>query len=248
MRWEVRIEGPSALLHQLALAISDRDIRLVDRNGTFILCGARLDALHNAASVLREAERIVTLLSVAARLSLGSRAQLRVPDAAVACAAPRGHGPAAHSPETARILNGPGVSIHWSPAPAAWSRRSSLSRSLRDALANPTLEKALRLRNGGELNWPDLIRVYRLIEEAAGGRPTLSAFGGATEAAINQLLQTAKSLTAAEGAAARGRGSQRPANPMTIDEARSFVDRLLAAWMVKGTRRRARRRHPLSSH
>jgi hypothetical protein len=220
MRWEVRLDGPSALLHQLALTIAEWDIRVVNREGAFLLCGARLDSQDDAGRVRREAERIVTLLSASARLSLGSTVPLRIAD--VAAAAP---GTTADSP----------------PAPDQWSRRSSLSASMRAALSNPTLEQALRLRNSGELNWSDMLRMYSLIEEAAGGKPSLSASGG-THAAIAQLLQTARCFTDVEWTSERGRSARRLSNPMTLAEARSFVDRLLIALIVSGSRRRARRR------
>src|SRR5215813_4243817 len=78
MKWEVRVQGPGTILKQIALAVSDEDIRLALRDGAFVLSGSRLDGLADAASVGQEAERIVTLLSSSARLSFGSTERLTV--------------------------------------------------------------------------------------------------------------------------------------------------------------------------
>ena len=80
MKWEVRVQGPGTILTQIALAVSDEDIRLALRDGAFVLSGSRLDSLTDAASVRHDAERIVTLLSSSARLSFGSTERLTVGD------------------------------------------------------------------------------------------------------------------------------------------------------------------------
>ena len=72
MRWRVGIRGPEAIVRLLAIGVSDQDIRLVADRGGVILVGSTLDSLSDVSSVRREAERIVTILSGAARILLGA--------------------------------------------------------------------------------------------------------------------------------------------------------------------------------
>ena len=80
MRWKVGIAGQHTVLHQLAIVVSNDDMRLEVRDDVAVLSGARLDALDDIASVQREAERIVTIMSAFARLLLGVGDSLRVVD------------------------------------------------------------------------------------------------------------------------------------------------------------------------
>jgi hypothetical protein len=153
MNWHVRVDGPGPILHQLALAISDHDIRLLRRDSIFVLAGSRLDALDDAGAAQREADRIITILSASARLSFGSTEPLEAGD--IVEAFDDGSRPDA--------LDDPGD-------PDSWSRRSSLSKCVRAALDDPEMEQALRLRNAGDLDWPALERIHRIIEQAEGRR------------------------------------------------------------------------------
>lgn len=203
MPWEVEVEGPDAILYQLALAISDRDLALVKCGNGFVLNGSRLDAFDELCSVRREAERIVSVLSSASRLSLGSTVSLRTgavlarnTDERVPCAC---------------------------ADPYAWSRRSSLSTSVREALATPAMEAALRLRDG-EPTKTDFVRIYDVVENAIGGRRAAAALGGVTVAAIARLHREQSTRHRA----------------MTLEETRRFVDRMLMSWLGSTGRLRTR--------
>jgi hypothetical protein len=192
--WEVEVEGPDSILYQLALAISDRDLALVKRGDAFVLNGSRLDAFDEPCSVGREAERIVSLLSSAARLSLGSTASLRA------------------GAVVERTFD------HREPCacddPHAWSRRSSLSTSIREALSSPAMERALRLRDG-EPSKADFIQIYDIFEKEVGDRRAAAALCGITVATIVRLHRKHPTRHA----------------PMTLEETRRFVDRVLMAWL-----------------
>jgi len=54
MRWKVGIAGQPAVLHQLAIVVSNDDMRLDAHDGLAFLSGARLDALEDAVAALRE--------------------------------------------------------------------------------------------------------------------------------------------------------------------------------------------------
>ena len=227
MRWKVGIAGQHAVLHQLAIVVSNDDMRLEVGGDVAVLSGARLDALDDIASVQREAERIVTIMSAFARLLLGVSDSLRVvdvaetpvPDRAAAIAEPS----ASPSPATA----GTGTSAQ-PGAPDAWPR-SSLLQSLRLVLSNPAMEQALSLRDTSRLDGSRLSQICRIIEGAAG-RSAIARFSGMSQTALQRLHAAANSATegddAPDGAADR----------MTLAEARSLVDRLLMAWVGSAAR------------
>ncbi len=235
MRWEIQIEGPRAILRQLALVVSDNDIRLVRRDDHFFLSGSLLDSCGDIGNVRCEAGRIITLLSGSARLSLGSTESLHI-GVVTACEKITDREPIEDSREAPRTRKlDAGTSIDEPSERNSWQRRSSLSKSLREALSNRAMAKALELRNAADLNWVELVTIYNVIEEATGGRPAVASFSGVTENAIKRLHQTAKSVAGAEDAARDDRGTQLTSIPMTLTEARSFIDHLLMSWFASVT-------------
>ena len=227
MRWKVGIAGQQAVLHQLAIVVSNDDMRLEVRDDLAFLSGARLDALSDIASVQREAERIVTIMSAFARLLLGVTDSLRVVDVAETPAPDPGTAVAGSSPAPASSDAGTSSS---NGAPDAWPR-SSLLQSLRLVLSNPAMEQALSLRDTSRLDGTRLSQICRIIESAAG-RPAVTRFSGMSQTAL-QRLHAAASLSAAEGNDAGDDAATAEGSPdrMTLAEARSLVDRLLMAWV-----------------
>jgi hypothetical protein len=202
-----------------------------------------LDLWPDAQTAQREAERIITILSGSARLSLGSTESLHVGDV-VECIEDADADAGAGPPDVPRhrlvrqneftVIDGPGDRY-------AWSQQSTLSKSVREALLNPAMEEALRLRNTGSLNWAELLRIYALIEKATGGKLAVAAFCGVTDAAITRFQQSADSVAVAERPGPNGH--EHPEElPMALTDARSFVDRLLMAWLGASTRRYTARR------
>jgi len=224
MRWKVGIAGPPAVLHQLAIVVSNDDMRLDVRDDLAFLSGARLDALSDIASVQREAERIVTIMSAFARLLLGVSDSLRVVDVAETPAADPGAAVAgsASTPSDAGASPQNGV-------PDAWPR-SSLLQSLRLVLSNPAMEQALSLRDTSRLDGSRLSQICRIVE-AAAGRSAVTRFSGMSQTALQRLHAAANSVTADGDDAAAGAG-----DGMTLSEARSLVDRLLMAWVGSAAR------------
>lgn len=223
MRWKVGIAGPHKVLHQLAIVVSNEDMRLEVDGELAALSGARLDALDDADSVQREAERIVTIMSAFARLLLGVSDSLRVVDVTEA-SAPDPAVAIAGSP-TAPVLAA-------TSAPDAWTR-SSLRQSLRLVLSNPAMEQALSLRDTSRLDGSRLSQICRIVEGAAG-RSAVARFSGMSQAAL-QRLHAAANLWPADGDDAAPPASAGP-DGLTLTEARSLVDRLLMAWLGSASR------------
>jgi hypothetical protein len=230
MRWKVGIAGQHAVLHQLAIVVSNDDMRLEVRDDVAILSGARLDALGDITSVQREAERIVTIMSAFARLLLGVSDSLRVVDVAET-PAPEPAGAIAEpsaSPSSSPTTAGAGTSGQ-PGGPDAWPR-SSLLQSLRLVLSNPAMEQALSLRDTSRLDGSRLSQICRIIE-AAAGRSAVARFSGMSQAALQRLHAAANSGTDGDDAAPEGAPDR-----MTLTEARSLVDRMLMAWVGSAAR------------
>jgi hypothetical protein len=220
MRWEVGIDGPDQVLSQVALAVSDRDIRLTRQQGTFFLCGSLLDSLDDVYAVRREAERIVAILSSAARLSLGSTELLRVGDVAETD----------HDTPAGSAIDLPPPPIDRADHTLGWPRRSSLSRTVREALSNPAIETALRLRDAANLSWTDLLQICEIVERARGSRAT--ALLHCVRATLSgRPCAKADTMHTAGGARRHATEAVQAAPPMTFEEARCKVDRLLMAWL-----------------
>jgi hypothetical protein len=154
MKWHVGIEGPGAVLDQLAIVVSDHDIRLDAHHGRGVLSASRLDSLDDVGSVRREAERIVAVMSACARLLLHSTEALKV-----------------------RHVIGAGANGVDESAPVPW-RQSSLFQGLRLALDNPTLEAVLRLRDADRLDWTAVTEICEVIEAATGGKSGIVRLSG----------------------------------------------------------------------
>jgi hypothetical protein len=235
MRWKVGIAGQPAVLHQLAIVVSNDDMRLDAHDGLAFLSGARLDALEDAASVQREAERIVTIMSAFARLLLGVSDSLRVVEVVETPASDAAAAIAESSPSPVAAPNGTGTSA---PAGAldGWPR-SSLLQSLRLVLSNPAMEQALSLRDTSRLDGNRLSQICRIVEGAAG-RSAVSRFSGMSQTALQQLHAAANVWPADGGEAAAGVAPTANGSPdgMTLTEARSLVDRLLMAWLGSAAR------------
>ena len=82
------------------------------------------------------------------------------------------------------------------------------------------------------MGWVDLYRLFEVIEAGAGGARALVDGGWASNAQIRRFKHTAKSVAAAGDEARHGaEHGERPADPMTLDEARGFIDGLLRRWL-----------------
>ena len=229
MRWKVGIAGQHAVLHQLAIVVSNDDMRLEVRDDLAILSGARLDALGDIASVQREAERIVTITSAFARLLLGVSDSLRVVDVSETPAPDPGAAIAGSPQAPAPATNG--VS-----APTQNGSRGCVAAIVAAAVAAPG---ALESGDGAgpqparhePARWQPA--VADLPDRRRRGRPV------GRRAILRDVADRA-------AAAARGRerrdsdGDDASADGapdrMTLTEARSLVDRLLMAWLGSAAR------------
>jgi hypothetical protein len=240
MRWKVGVEGPPRIVHLLSIVISDHDIRLVAGRSVSVLHGSRLDSLDDAGSVRCQAERIVTILSGSARILLGSTESLHVMDVTES-GADASEDPGTHLPrDPGHRGRGGRTASGRSGDLGTWSQ-SSLFKSLRQALSDPAMEKALQLRDAGNLDWPELVRVCEIFEQARGRRAFAGA-SGVIRPAIRRLYRTAAWVAAADAREDGGpENTQPPPGHMTLSEARCLVDHFLLTWLGSAARTGARR-------
>ena len=226
MGWRIGVEGPEAIVQQLAIVVSDHDLRLEPRRPIARLSAAELDAIDDEQCARREAERIVAILSASARLLLGSREPLRV---LYVNEERRRPAPDAGEGE-------PAVDVVRPPPLDAWAQ-SSLFQSLRLALADPAMARALQLRDVSHPDWAAMLEIYRVIEAAAGGRTAVQQISGVPDAVLLRFLHTAEREAPPPAARAVRRAGRRAA-PMPIAEAVAVVDRLLMTWLGSAVRHR----------
>lgn len=99
---------------------------------------------------------------------------------------------------------------------------------LEHALTNKNIGRAFRLFSGVQADWSSLYKIYEIIEINVGKVWTR---GWVSKDEINRFTQTANS-TAALGDDARHSNYKvpAPAEPMSLDEARTLIRKLLTKW------------------
>jgi len=234
MEWEVVLRGPEPILEELTHAFRENENTIVRSNDGFVLRSSRFVNLTNAADVRREATPIVEALSGMSRMLLQSEAPLGI--ASLVEIRPDGTRNIFVELEGAvlRITAGL-VSVQVSHSDGSIEERRPSDPAptwLTKALATPEAARALRLRDKSPLLWTDLYRVFEIIVEGAGGTDAIVTAGWASRTQLRRFKHSANSVTAA-GDHARHGIEQRtpPTDAMTISEARSLVDILLARWL-----------------
>ncbi|HEY2919924.1 MAG TPA: hypothetical protein VGK77_13140 [Candidatus Binatia bacterium] len=234
MDWEVRITGSQVVLGHLVDVLKDREPSLVRDGDTFVLRAKEFQTLADGGSVQARAKEIVEALSTLARLGLQSVESLEVGNVTRVredgrrdyfLNAESGHLRITGGLTSMVVKRADGTVQEHKPADAipAW---------LSKALLDPTLLRALRLRDSDALAWPDLYRLFEVIEAGLGGESGLVARGSATRDTVRRFCHSANSVAAAGDQARHGvERTEPPARPMTISEARSFVDGLLRHWL-----------------
>jgi hypothetical protein len=234
MDWEIGVTGSEAVLGHLAEVLKDSEVRLVRVGDAFVLRAPEFESLADAESVRARGNEIVEALSAVARLELQSGEPLKVGRVARAKAGDRRDYFLHVEPGRLRITGGltsiivkraDGTVEEHRPADAvpAWLSKVLLDRNKL---------RALRLRDSNSLAWPDLYRLFEVIEAGLGGEASLLARGWVTRDTIRRFRHSANSVAVAGDQARHGvEYTEPPARPMTISEARGFLDMLLRNWL-----------------
>ncbi len=235
MKWEVLLTGPSSILDELTRAFrADPQCTIAKIDGGYALRSDAFNDFTDAADVRAEATRIVEALSGIARVLLQGTDRLAISSVVQIESGGRRNIFVAVTGAELRMTAGlVGVQmIHQDGTVAEWRPSDPAPKWLKTALANPSAARALRLRDTDVASWPDLYRLFEVIAAGAGGTGSLAKYGWASQKQMKRFKHTADSVAAAGDQARHGvERTAPPPEPMTIAEARSFVDMLLARWL-----------------
>jgi hypothetical protein len=237
MEWEVVLRGPDSVLEELAHAFQENENTLVRSSDGFVLRSTRFVNLTNAADVRAEATPIVEALSGISRMLLQSEAPIGI--ASLVEIRPDGRRNIFIELEPAVLKITAGlVSVQVSHLDGSIEERRPSDPApiwLTKALTTPEAARALRLRDKAPLSWTDLYRLFEVIVEGAGGSDAVATAGWASRTQLRRFKHPANSVSAAGDQARHGvEPTTPPADAMTMAEARSLVDILLARWIGNG--------------
>lgn len=105
------------------------------------------------------------------------------------------------------------------------------ARYLSIAGANRDVAEVLEIMSAERLNWTDLYKIYEIIQDS-GMLETVTQTACMSNRDITRFTRTANHQEASGAEARHARLSQEPpSNPMTIEQARGMIGRLVTAWM-----------------
>jgi hypothetical protein len=232
MHWEVQLTGDKTDLRMLADRLAAEDIAVAESRGEFVLRAVGLESMHEAGAVRSRAVELVRAMSASARLAFGTAtgiglgAVYRVADDGrrdITVFLEPGIAHARTLPVTLAITRRDGTSEVHRPA-------DPVARWVPLASKDPTVARALRLRDVAPLEWVDLYRLYEVIQGDVGAKT--HKLGWATREECCRFTRTANSVAAAGDKARHGRErTAPPPEPMSLSAARKLIDRLLHAWL-----------------
>lgn len=232
MKWEVRLTGDPDDLRELPQLMAGEDASVYEREGAYYLGSLRFRSLANADAVKSVATRILSSIKGVLHLQCGHTASIELAEIISVGADGRRHGVVfleatlrARATITYTVLRADGTVEMVNPASVT---NSWVALAWRDS----AVEKALRLYGMEAQDWPSLYRLFEVIQEDVGGNPKIEKQGWATTRAIRRFSRSANSVAAAGDSARHGRErTAPPVDPMSLREARSFVQALLEKWL-----------------
>jgi hypothetical protein len=233
MPWEVHITGPADILQELSQPLLD-DPSVVAQGDGWIFRSQVFDRESDANEVRNQAERIVDCLSTISRLLLQNESPLKVLSLVEVRAGGRRDVFVQLESEGIRVRGGLVTpSIGQADGAVTVTRPSALApKWLAKAERNPEIARALRLRNAQKLMWTDLHRLYEVLRAEVGGDAAIVKSGWTSKSQIERFTRSADSVAVAGDDARHGvERMQPPAKPMTLSQARSFIDALLGKWL-----------------
>ena len=101
------------------------------------------------------------------------------------------------------------------------------------ARSDSAVAKALRLLSAADSNsWVGLYRIYEVVEADVGGESALKTCGWGSPADLKRFKHSANSVSVGGDAARHGKElTSPPNNPMSLEEAGSYVTYIVSAWL-----------------
>lgn len=105
------------------------------------------------------------------------------------------------------------------------------------AVEDPVVAHALRLRGYGRPDAVTLYKIYELISKDTGGGDAIADKGWATKTELRRFTNSMNNPNVLGDQARHAASSATPpAQPMSIPDARVFVEKLLKAWLIEKRR------------
>jgi hypothetical protein len=231
--WWVRLAGEEADLGFLSELFTQPSLRVISRAGGTYLRSDRLEPLADASDVRSQAINLLRIANGAARLERPTFRPAVVDVVTVVSEA----GAAQHFIEladsamritdsvtvTVRDADGTVVTVATSPQPHAQEWVALASQA--DEVA-----QALRLLSQEDISWASLYHLYEIVLGDVGR--ALHDNGWATRAEVERFARTANSPAVLGEHARHGRQrGEPPHNPMSLDESRELVQRIVTRWL-----------------
>ena len=241
MQWRIQLVGDPADLRMLSESMCGGNTSICEAEGKYVLRSEELDKLQDAGRARARAEEIAVSLSGASRIILGTHKPLKVGGMIQI----RDDG----TRTTFALQDEPAVTRERVfPASVSITRKDGtverhrpadrVEEWLEAAAQDPSIAKALRLRNAGNLTWVELYRIYEVIAGDMGGESAIVAVGWAEKAEIKLFKRTANSVVATGDQARHGyQKEEPPKNPISLGQAKVFIDTLLKDWVISKTGR-----------
>lgn len=234
MHWEARLAGPVNAIAEMARQFTGRELNITNEG---ILRSSTLDKADGPDAVRSEANRIAVALSGICRLLIGSEQPIRVDALTQILDDGKRNIFMTLEPAVFRITGSLISTVVTRADGSVQERRASdpAPKWLSAALTDPTIAKALALRDAKSLSWTDLYRLFEVISAGLGGDNQLISNGWTSRAIISRFKHSANSVTVAGDDARHGvETTNPPSNPMSHGEAKAFVDGLLRHWFESG--------------
>jgi hypothetical protein len=230
-RWLIQLQGEAMDLEELPKWFPSGDVYAVEENGNVLLVGAGLNSLPEADAVLKKAQEALDEFSAVVSLLWTSFRKPQIGQVFREDSAGNRSAYIFLTGVAAGRSKAGGVMVDASgtaPAPATTQAQDLLAA----ARKSKHLQEALKV-------WADPVRtwgrLYRVMEEVKKhfGKP-VDKVGLCTDDELGRFTHTANTAEAAGLDARHASGSfQRPTSPMTLQEATSFVSRLLESALRK---------------
>lgn len=235
----VELQGDPDDLRELSLSFNQGDVAISREGEKYLLKSSRFEPTLTPEQIQSEAKNIVTLLTGASRLALGSRQPIRVSGAYKE--RDDGRPPAIYlflEPAIARAQVGnPTVIIkNTDGSIETYYPADPMKDWISIALTDEAVATAFRIISTAPFDWVNLYRIYEVIDADAGGLDAIAAAGWATKDAIRLFKRTSNHPGALGTEARHGAlATQPPPKPMDLSEARSLVSSILHGWLRSKT-------------
>jgi len=220
-RWGVIVTGDHTTLAILAASFTEEDCRIAKVGDDYIVSSNAWNQIEIAQEVQETAEDLLSLISGSASLSVGNPAALEAgsvyefkPDGS------RG----IHIIVSPGACGSRGVPATIRAGGETHRPADTVRDHLRLAREDDQVRKVLGIWAAAPHGWDELYRVYEFIEKDCGSKE-IAAKGWASKSNCGRFTHTANDYRHP------AREQQPPSNPMSLDEARKFVRRLLGDWL-----------------